>query len=89
MLLFIPTFRFLDADANRIVHLNRTAAEFSLYPIYMKEFHEVFAENREHREFGPLLEKMKVVNAKGESQMDEDQWEAASTCFSLLLLLLF
>lgn len=55
----------------------------------MKEFHEVFAENREHREFGPLLEKMKVVNAKGESQMDEDQWEAASTCFSLLLLLLF
>ena len=44
----------------------------------MKEFHEVFAENQEHADFGPLLQRMKVVDANGESQMDEDQWEAAS-----------
>ena len=47
----------------------------------MKEFHEVFGENQEHKDFGPLLQHMKVVDANGESQMDEDQWEAASTSF--------
>lgn len=47
-------------------------------PIYKKEFHEVFQEHQEHSEFGPLLERMHVVDANGESQMDEDQWEAAS-----------
>ena len=45
----------------------------------MKEFHEVFSENCEHQDFKPLLQHMKVVDANGESQMDEDQWEAAST----------
>ena len=59
--------------------IKRLAEEFSLYPVFMKEFHQVFADNQEHKEYGPLLEKMKVVNSKGESQMDEDQWEAAST----------
>lgn len=60
--------------------LRSTAAEYGLQPLYMKEFHEVFADNQEHTEFGPLLERMKVVDANGESQMDEDQWEAASEC---------
>lgn len=27
-----------------------------------------------------MLQHMKVVDANGESQMDEDQWEAASEC---------
>ena len=49
----------------------------------MKEFHEVFEDNQEHKEFGPLLEKMKVVDSNGEPQMDEDQWEAASEFSSL------
>ena len=40
------------------------AAEYSLHPVYMKEFHEVFADNQEHKEFGPLLEKMKVALSK-------------------------
>ena len=47
--------------------------------VYKKEFHEIFEEHSEHAEFAPLLQRMHVVDAIGESQMDEDQWEAAST----------
>ncbi|KAH7930859.1 mRNA capping enzyme, large subunit [Leucogyrophana mollusca] len=54
------------------------AAEFGLFPVYKEEFHEVFAEHQEHEEFGPLMVRMKVVDANGESAMDEDQWEAAN-----------
>ncbi|GLB35337.1 putative class I-like SAM-binding methyltransferase superfamily, mRNA cap 0 methyltransferase family protein [Lyophyllum shimeji] len=54
------------------------AAEYDLYPVYKEEFHQVFAEHREHEEFGPLMVRMKVVDANGESAMDEDQWEAAN-----------
>ncbi|KAJ6623431.1 mRNA capping enzyme-domain-containing protein [Mycena sp. CBHHK59/15] len=54
------------------------AADYNLYPIYKEEFHEVFDHNREHAEFGPLMVRMKVVDANGESAMDEDQWEAAN-----------
>ena len=46
--------------------------------VYVKEFHDVYTENEEHTEFGPLLQSMRVVDSNGESQMDEDQWEAAS-----------
>jgi mRNA (guanine-N7-)-methyltransferase len=59
--------------------LFRMAAEYDLDLIYEKEFHEVYAENEDHAEYGPMLQHMKVVDANGESQMDEDQWEAAST----------
>lgn len=45
----------------------------------------MFSDNEDHAEFGPLLQNMKVVDANGESQMDEDQWEAASKCPALLL----
>lgn len=58
---------------------HRLAAEYDLRLNYVKEFHEVFSENSDHRDFGPLLQHMKVVDSNGESQMDEDQWEAAST----------
>ncbi|KAJ7470559.1 mRNA capping enzyme-domain-containing protein [Mycena latifolia] len=54
------------------------AAEYGLHPVYKEEFHDVFSENREHPEFGPLMVRMKVVDANGESAMDEDQWEAAN-----------
>lgn len=64
--------------ASSLTSCFRMATEYDLYPTYMKEFHEVFSENQEHAEFGPLLQRMKVVDANGESQMDEDQWEAAS-----------
>ena len=48
----------------------------------------MFSENCEHQDFKPLLQHMKVVDANGESQMDEDQWEAASTCSVPFLVLL-
>ncbi|TBU45882.1 mRNA capping enzyme-domain-containing protein [Dichomitus squalens] len=54
------------------------AAEYGLHPIYKKEFHQVFEEHHEQPEFAPLLQRMRVVDANGESQMDEDQWEAAN-----------
>ena len=54
------------------------AEEYGLYVIYKEEFHQVFSEHQNHPEFGPLMVHMKVVDANGESAMDEDQWEAAS-----------
>ncbi len=66
---------------------NRVASEYSLHPIYKKEFHEVFTENQNDPEFKQLLIRMGVVDPQGESAMDEDQWDAAST--SLLSLSVF
>lgn len=57
----------------------RMASDYKLDLVYKKEFHEVFEENREDPEFGPLMVRMKVVDTEGESSMDEHQWEAAST----------
>jgi mRNA (guanine-N7-)-methyltransferase len=57
------------------------AAEYSLYPIYKEEFHQIFAEHSEQEEFKELMVRMKVVDANGESSMNEDQWEAASKPF--------
>lgn len=54
------------------------AFEYHLRLIYKAEFHDVYAEHCEHEEFGPLLQRMKVVDSDGDSQMDEEQWEAAS-----------
>ncbi|PCH38474.1 guanine-N(7)-methyltransferase [Wolfiporia cocos MD-104 SS10] len=59
------------------------AAEYGLHMVYKEEFHQMFEEHHEHAEFGPLLERMRVVDANGESQMDEDQWEAASESSTL------
>jgi mRNA (guanine-N7-)-methyltransferase len=56
----------------------RLAREHGLHLLYKEEFHNIFQAEREHREFKPLLQRMKVVSASGESQMDEDQWDAAS-----------
>ncbi|KAJ7063123.1 mRNA capping enzyme-domain-containing protein [Mycena amicta] len=54
------------------------AAEYGLHVVYKKEFHDVFSEHQDHPEFGPLMVRMKVVDANGESAMDEAQWEAAN-----------
>ncbi len=72
-------FTYTKCDILLMLMSSRLADEYDLVPVYVKEFHEVFAENEEHAEFGPLLQNMKVVDSNGESQMDEDQWEAAST----------
>jgi len=61
------------------------AAEYGLYPLYRKEFHEVFEENKEHPEFEPLLQRMKVVDVRGETDMDEDQWEAVNIYIAFAL----
>jgi hypothetical protein len=58
----------------------KLAKESNLHPLYHQEFHELYASEHKHPEFGPLLKKMKVVDEKGETSMDEDQWEAASKC---------
>ncbi|KLO18784.1 guanine-N(7)-methyltransferase [Schizopora paradoxa] len=54
------------------------ASEYKLEVQYRSEFHDVYAEHCDHEEYGPLLQRMKVVDAKGESQMDEEQWDAAN-----------
>lgn len=59
------------------------AADYSLRPIYKEEFHQIFAEHSEQEEFKELMVRMKVVDANGESAMNEDQWEAASESSSL------
>jgi mRNA (guanine-N7-)-methyltransferase len=64
-----------------IYTISRLAAKYDLYPLYKKEFHELFEEFHEHPEFKPLLQRMNVVDANGESEMNDDQWEAASTSF--------
>ena len=62
-----------------LIDISRLAEEYNLYPVYKKEFHEVFEEFHEHPEFRSLLQRMNVVDTNGETEMDEDQWEAAST----------
>jgi hypothetical protein len=54
------------------------AAEYDLHLVYKKSFSEILAEEQTSRDFGPLLAKMGVLDAQGASNMDEDQWEAAS-----------
>lgn len=71
----------VDDIPEYVVHwknFEKVAAEYGLYPTYVKEFHEVFADNEDHSEYGPMLQHMRVVDANGESHMDEDQWEAAN-----------
>ncbi|KAI0086653.1 mRNA capping enzyme-domain-containing protein [Irpex rosettiformis] len=71
----------VDDVPEYVVHWDnfvKLADEYGLVPVYVKEFHEVFADNEDHSEFGPLLQNMRVVDSNGESQMDEDQWEAAN-----------
>lgn len=65
-------------SALMVLAYNSMAAEYGLHVLYKEEFHQVFEEHSEHPEFAPLLERMHVVDKNGESQMDEDQWEAAS-----------
>lgn len=67
------------SSADALLAMRRLANEHGLHLLYKEEFHKIFVAEREHREFKPLLQRMKVVSASGESQMDEDQWEAAST----------
>lgn len=62
-----------------LMAIYRLAEEYGLRLVYKSEFHSVYQDFQEEKEFADLLVRMKVVNAEGESAMDEDQWEAAST----------
>ncbi|RPD59104.1 hypothetical protein L226DRAFT_510173 [Lentinus tigrinus ALCF2SS1-7] len=71
----------VDDVPEYVVHWDnfvRLASEYGLQLVYKKEFHEIYEEHSEHPDFAPLLQRMRVVDANGESQMDEDQWEAAN-----------
>jgi mRNA (guanine-N7-)-methyltransferase len=63
----------------------RLAAEYGLQLVYKKAFNEILSEEQSSRDFGPLLAKMGVLNAEGASNMDGDQWEAASKSTSFRL----
>ncbi|CUA72314.1 mRNA (guanine-N7-)-methyltransferase [Rhizoctonia solani] len=52
--------------------------EYGLKAIHRSEFHDIFALERRDPEYGPLLQTMKVVNSRGETEMSEDQWQAAN-----------
>ncbi|KAG9010496.1 mRNA cap guanine-N7 methyltransferase [Tulasnella sp. JGI-2019a] len=71
----------VDDVPEYVVHweeFEKLASTYGLTLKYKQEFHQVFEDNQEHRDFGPLLQKMNVVDSNGESHMDEDQWEAAN-----------
>ena len=61
------------------------ASEYHLRLLYKAEFHDVFDRYHRDPEFSALLHRMKVVNEHGESQMDEDQWSAASAYLPLFV----
>lgn len=57
------------------------AASYGLEVVYKEDFHTVYEREQEPVEFRQLLSAMKVVDSKGESALDQDQWDAASMCF--------
>lgn len=52
--------------------------EFGLELVYKEEFHTIFMNEKEDKEFKGLLKTMRVVDSNGQSALDTDQWEAAS-----------
>jgi hypothetical protein len=78
----LPPLLF-SPDSSEFITFPRLAEEYKLVLKYRKEFHDMFTEFSEHPDFGPLMTRMQVVDAQGDSKMDEEQWEAASE-FSLV-----
>lgn len=61
--------------------LESLAIECGLKCIYRKNFSEIFDQERNDPEFGPMLERMKVVDQRsGDLLLDDEMWEAASEC---------
>lgn len=54
------------------------AASYGLELVYQEDFHTIYEKEQEPFEFRQLLSAMKVVDSKGESALDQDQWDAAS-----------
>ena len=57
-----------------------------MYPTYKEQFHAVFTEHSNMPEFKSLMVRMKVVDANGESTIDEDQWDATSASYFPILV---
>jgi len=55
------------------------AVTYGLELLYKEDFHTIYEKEQEPVEFKQLLTSMKVVDSKGESALDQDQWDAAST----------
>ncbi|KAF8344198.1 guanine-N(7)-methyltransferase domain-containing protein [Cantharellus anzutake] len=54
------------------------AKDYGLELDYKKEFHDIYQSEQESPEFAAMLQTMNVVDSKGESFLDNDQWEAAN-----------
>ncbi|KAK4053654.1 mRNA cap guanine-N7 methyltransferase [Microbotryomycetes sp. JL201] len=54
------------------------AEKYDLELAYCSDFQQLFAAERQDPQFQALLQRMKVVNAQGETDMTIDQWEAAT-----------
>lgn len=54
------------------------AAEYGLDVVYYSKFEDIFYEEKENPDFARLMSTMHVINEFGESDMDEEMWEAAS-----------
>ena len=57
------------------------AATYGLESLYKEDFHTIYEKEQEPVEFKQLLTTMKVVDSRGESALDQDQWDAASTFY--------
>jgi len=69
-----PNLRLISAYRPWI---HSIAKQHNLRLLYKRDFHHIYLEDSENPEYGPLLRRMKVVNEREESAMDEDQWDAA------------
>jgi mRNA (guanine-N7-)-methyltransferase len=63
--------------------IHSVAAEYGLELRFQADFQTIFSEEQEDPHFSQLLRKMRVMDAEGNAEMDEDQLDAASA--SLLL----
>ncbi|GAA98282.1 uncharacterized protein L969DRAFT_93117 [Mixia osmundae IAM 14324] len=54
------------------------AAEYSLKTVYRAEFHELFESNQHDKRGAESLQRMRVVNDQGQSDMTLELWEAAN-----------
>lgn len=59
----------------------RLAAEYGLELEYREDFHNVFLDEGRNAEFANLLTRMRVVDEKGDAEMSDSQWEAASPSY--------
>jgi mRNA (guanine-N7-)-methyltransferase len=91
--LALPSSPFLSPWPNlRLISAYRPwihsiAKQHNLRLLYKREFHHIYVEESQHPEYGPLLRRMKVVNEREESAMDEEQWDAAGASTPFLCLL--